>query len=319
MQNEHPIFFALVRFYPDFNMWFELNRKLQMPDNERFNDNTYLFISVFEMILLFISIVMFYENVYVATAIRETLTRLNPVRRCCRKRGVTSDETTCGTELVEKEDEFVLQEKDDVQLSIINNKFTQYSVVVSQLKKKYVDVPAVKGVSFKVELGQCFGLLGMNGAGKTSIFKMMTLNASITSGKIYLQGTNSRENKSDYQQYFGYCPEMHAHLGFMTSHELLKYMAWIKGTPYSDLNREADRWLKHMDLEKYKSVCSRDYSGGTKRKLNTALAMISNPSVVFLDEPTTGVDPRSRRFMWNCIKDFQRHRNTVILTSHRYV
>lgn len=264
---------------------------------------------------MFLGIIIFiFENIYVSTIIHEFFARYtSPKRLFCKKT------VPVAINMEQIEDAFVTEEKDAVQSIVNNNQIQTFSVLVSKLKKNYIDFPAVKGIDFVVEKGQCFGLLGMNGAGKTSVFKMMTLNASITDGQIFLHGCHSRKHESKYQQLYGYCPEMHAHLDFMTAHELIKYMAWIKGTPYSQLSHEADMWLKKMDLWKYRNIVARDYSGGTKRKLNTALAMTSNPSVVFLDEPTTGVDPKSRRFMWNCIKTFQRQQNTVILTSHRLV
>lgn len=120
-------------------------------------------------------------------------------------------------------------------------------------------------------------------------------------------------------------------------------MAWIRGTPRHRIHKEVEKWLKRMDLTRYKHVTIKCYSGGTKRKLNTAIAMvcfcskflycrkknedeincrffqIAVPQLILLDEPTTGVDPVSRRFMWNCIQDCQKSNKNIVLTSHKYV
>lgn len=93
-------------------------------------------------------------------------------------------------------------------------------------------------------------------------------------------------------------------------------MALLRNVDLSDLNTEVLNWLAHLDLLRYKNIPIRYYSGGTKRKLNAAVAMIGNPTLVLLDEPTTGVDPISRRFLWKCIQDFQKRDKTVVLTSH---
>lgn len=124
---------------------------------------------------------------------------------------------------------------------------------------------------------------------------------------------------------------------FMTAYESLKFMALLRGLEHNQIDKEVNRIMEKTDLSKYSNVRVSEFSGGTKRKLNTALAMvgsmrnhfpstiyltsqfvkqITHPSLVFLDEPTTGVDPTSRRFMWSCIQDFQKHNKNIVLTSH---
>lgn len=102
----------------------------------------------------------------------------------------------------------------------------------------------------------------------------------------------------------------------MTSYEILKYMALLRGINCADVQKEVSYWLENLDLVKYKDIQIRYYSGGTKRKLNAAIAMIASPSLILLDEPTTGVDPISRRFLWDCIEKFKNNGKTVVLTSH---
>lgn len=190
----------------------------------------------------------------------------------------------------------------------------EYPVIVFNLKKKYDDNFAVNDLCFKVKTGECFGLLGTNGAGKTSTLQMMTLNMAVTDGVIYLNNVNIKNNENEYKRSFGYCPQIDALNKSMTAYETLKYLALIKGV--IDVEAETKKWLYKCDLENYANVSVMNYSGGTKRKLNTAIAMIGSPKVIFLDEPTTGIDPVSRRKIWKCIKDLKNEGKTIILTSH---
>lgn len=197
-----------------------------------------------------------------------------------------------------------------------DKKVDDYAIIVSNLKKNYNDFTAVNGIDFAVKKGECFGLLGVNGAGKTSTFKMLTHDTTISQGDVYINGMSCYDHPTLYKNLFGYCPQTDALNSYMTAFEILKYMAWIRGTPRHKLRSVVEKWLNEVDLMKYKNVKIKNYSGGTKRKLNTAIAMIAVPHLVFLDEPTTGVDPVSRRFMWTCIQDCQKSNKNIVLTSH---
>lgn len=190
----------------------------------------------------------------------------------------------------------------------------EYPVIVLNLKKVYDEKYAVKDLCFRVKKGECFGLLGTNGAGKTSCLEMMTLNRSLTDGAILLNNMHCRREEDKYRRTFGYCPQIDALNPSMTAYETIKYMALIKGV--ANVEGETIEWLRKCDLESYRDVPVGNYSGGTKRKLNTAIAMIGSPPVIFLDEPTTGIDPVSRRKIWVCIKELVAAGRTIILTSH---
>lgn len=194
------------------------------------------------------------------------------------------------------------------------NNQTEYPVIVLNLKKVYDEKYAVNDLCFRVKKGECFGLLGTNGAGKTSTLEMMTLNRSLTDGAIILNNIHCRREEEKYRRTFGYCPQIDALNPSMTAFETIKYMALIKGV--ANVEEETNLWLKKCDLESYRNVSVGNYSGGTKRKLNTAIAMIGSPPVIFLDEPTTGTDPVSRRKIWLCIQELIAAGRTIILTSH---
>lgn len=217
-----------------------------------------------------------------------------------------------------------LQEKQRVR-NMINgdpSAVADCPLIVDNLSKSYAGQRAVNGLSFAAVRGECFGLLGVNGAGKTSAFQMITANLAIDSGSIQIDGIDIRKDEVAFRQRFGYCPQYDALNKFMTAEQSLRFMALMRGLSSSKADQagveaSVQFWLGKMNLLKYRDVQVRNYSGGTKRKLLAAMAMIGAPSLVLLDEPTTGVDPISRRFLWQCIKDFQSSHRTVVLTSHR--
>uniref|UniRef100_A0A903Z042 ABC transporter domain-containing protein n=1 Tax=Anopheles minimus TaxID=112268 RepID=A0A903Z042_9DIPT len=209
----------------------------------------------------------------------------------------------------------------DQQVKLVNSlietkaNIEQYAIIVKALKKTYYNYEAVKSVSFAVKKGECFGLLGMNGAGKTSVFQMLSRNLPATDGEIYLQDCEVHgANSLEYRHQYGYCPQFDALLHFMTVYEVVDYFAQLKGITMRE--QCITSWLVKLDILEYKDHTLEECSGGTKRKVNTILALLGGPSVVLLDEPTTGVDPKSRHFLWKTIKDIQRKNQTILLTSH---
>lgn len=218
--------------------------------------------------------------------------------------------------LEDVDEALVRKEKGNVEEIFKSNTEESYPLIVQNLHKFYGKIHAVRGINFAVKRQECFGLLGVNGAGKTSTFQMITTNSFISGGHILIDGIDIVKNENLYKYRFGYCPQGDCLNSFMTSYQILKYMALLRNVSTTDLHAEVLYWLTRLDLLRYQHVPIRYYSGGTKRKLNAAIAMIGNPSLVLLDEPTTGVDPISRRFLWKCIQDFQKRDKTVVLTSH---
>lgn len=168
----------------------------------------------------------------------------------------------------------VQEEKVLTQTLVRDRKLNDYAIIVSNLHKSYENVNAVNGIDFVVKKGECFGLLGINGAGKTTTFKMLTHDTTVSKGDIFINGRSCYDQPTEYKSLFGYCPQVDALNSYMTAYEILKYMAWIRGVPRRKLGREVEKWLKRVDLVKYKNVKIKYYSGGTKRKLNTAIAMV---------------------------------------------
>uniref|UniRef100_A0AAX7TCS9 P-type phospholipid transporter n=1 Tax=Astatotilapia calliptera TaxID=8154 RepID=A0AAX7TCS9_ASTCA len=175
---------------------------------------------------------------------------------------------------------------------------------------------AVDRICVGVPAGECFGLLGVNGAGKTTTFKMLTGDTDVTSGEASVAGYSILTEILDVHQNMGYCPQFDAIDELLTGREHLYLYARLRGVPESEIPRVAEWGIQKLGLSEYAGRCAGTYSGGNKRKLSTAIAMIGCPALVLLDEPTTGMDPHSRRFLWNAIMTVIRDGRAVVLTSH---
>ena len=202
----------------------------------------------------------------------------------------------------------------------------EYSVRIKNMQKIYNNgcnicskpTLGVKNISFTVNYGECFGLLGLNGAGKTTIFKAITEEHSPTHGSIYINGLNLTQNFDKVKLMFGYCPQFDAIFPYMTVYENLEFYSRIKGVAPEKLKEVIQAMIESMTLTKYTKKLAGRLSGGNKRKLSVAISMICNPPVVLLDEPSTGMDPEARRFMWAVIHKLtsKSDSNSVIMTTH---
>uniref|UniRef100_A0A673INR0 P-type phospholipid transporter n=1 Tax=Sinocyclocheilus rhinocerous TaxID=307959 RepID=A0A673INR0_9TELE len=189
---------------------------------------------------------------------------------------------------------------------------------IKDLSKTYTGTirPAVDRICVGVSPGQCFGLLGVNGAGKTTTFKMLTGDIDVTSGEAVVTGYSILTNILDVHQNMGYCPQFDAIDDLLTGREHLHLYARLRGVPESEISRVAEWGIQKLGLFGYAGCTASTYSGGNKRKLSTAIAMIGCPALLLLDEPTTGMDPHSRRFLWNSIMSVIQGGRAVVLTSH---
>ncbi|XP_063003331.1 phospholipid-transporting ATPase ABCA7 [Elgaria multicarinata webbii] len=191
-------------------------------------------------------------------------------------------------------------------------------LVLQDLTKVYrmTKKPAVDRLCVGVPAGECFGLLGVNGAGKTSTFKMLTGDSEVTSGKAFLKGYSVLSDLQAVHQNMGYCPQFDAINNLLTAREHLAFYCRLRGLPENEIPGVVKWSLSTLGLVQYADRPAGRYSGGNKRKLSTAIALIGAPPVVFLDEPTTGMDPRAKRFLWNCILCVMKDGRSVVLTSH---
>ncbi|CAK63379.1 unnamed protein product (macronuclear) [Paramecium tetraurelia] len=197
------------------------------------------------------------------------------------------------------------------------------AILVKELRKVFMlgegkHKVAVDQVSFAIDQGEVFGLLGVNGAGKTTTFKILSGELKPTSGEAFIAGKSVITDLEAARVNIGYCPQFDALLDNLTVREHIELFSDIKGIPYYKKEELVEKKLNEMDLKRFENIQSGQLSGGNKRKLSVAIAMIGNPPIVFLDEPSTGMDPEARRFMWNVISRIatQRKQSTIILTTH---
>uniref|UniRef100_A0A452I3D6 P-type phospholipid transporter n=1 Tax=Gopherus agassizii TaxID=38772 RepID=A0A452I3D6_9SAUR len=215
---------------------------------------------------------------------------------------------------ISDEDEDVAEERQ----RIMNGGNKTDILTLQELTKIYAGRhrPAVDRLCVGVRPGECFGLLGVNGAGKTTTFKMLTGDTDVTSGDAVVAGNSILTHISNVHQNMGYCPQFDAIDDLLTGREHLHLYARLRGIPAEEIERVADWGIQKLDLQMYADQLAGTYSGGNKRKLSTAISLIGCPPLVLLDEPTTGMDPQSRRFLWNSIVSVIREGRAVVLTSH---
>ncbi|KAF0040246.1 hypothetical protein F2P81_008481 [Scophthalmus maximus] len=147
---------------------------------------------------------------------------------------------------------------------------------------------------------------------------MLTGDTLVTSGEAFLAGKSILREIDEVHQNMGYCPQFDAINELLTGREHLELYAVLRGIPEGEVCDVAEWGIRKLGLVKYADKAAGSYSGGNMRKLSTAMSLIGAPPVVFLDEPTTGMDPRARRALWNCIHSIIKEGRSVVLTSHRF-
>uniref|UniRef100_A0A8W4FEP9 ATP binding cassette subfamily A member 15 n=1 Tax=Sus scrofa TaxID=9823 RepID=A0A8W4FEP9_PIG len=195
-----------------------------------------------------------------------------------------------------------------------------YFVIYKAFKKVYFKYPvifAVKNISLAIQKGECFGLLGFNGAGKTTTFKLLTGDEIVTSGKVFIDGFSITENTQKVKSRIGYCPQSDALLEYMTGREIMIMYARLWGISEPQIQQYVDKWLNSLQLEPHADKLISTYSGGNKRQLSTAIALMGKPSVILLDEPTTGMDPVAQRLLWDAVTWARESGKAIVISSHR--
>lgn len=186
-------------------------------------------------------------------------------------------------------------------------------IEVENLVKKYGDLAAVDGISFKVRKGEVFSFLGPNGAGKTTTVEILECLRKLTAGEATVLGMDIKKSReqTEIRKRIGVLPQDFNTFELLTVKETLGYYGkmYDHSLPPEDL-------LKLIDLEQYKDMYFQHLSGGLKQRTGVAVALVNDPELVFLDEPTTGLDPKARREVWDVIRKLKREGKTVFLTTH---
>ncbi|XP_022688047.1 ATP-binding cassette sub-family A member 3-like [Varroa jacobsoni] len=230
---------------------------------------------------------------------------------------VTGLPPASGTMLFGPEDPDVVGERFQVEQAIDTNSTREYAMVVHELTKYYGTFLAVNKISFLVNKKECFGLLGVNGAGKTTTFSMLSGDLSVSSGTAYIRDQQLHNNVQGFQKLIGYCPQQNVLIDSMTGNEMLRLFCALRGVDTDQTDAIIELIVRLTDLSSHADKLTYNYSGGTKRKLCVGLAIVGNPPLLFLDEPTAGIDPTARRKIWGTLTALQREiGSSCMLTSH---
>jgi ABC-2 type transport system ATP-binding protein len=189
------------------------------------------------------------------------------------------------------------------------------AVVVRSLRKSYGKLKVLKGVSFGVKQGTILALLGPNGAGKTTTIKILSTLLNADGGTAKVAGYDVAKDPSGVRNNIGLTGQYAAVDEYLTGRENLYMIGRLYRLSKADASKRADELLDQFDLVDAASRPVKTYSGGMRRRLDLAMSLIANPPVIFLDEPTTGLDPRSRLTLWGIIKDLAKAGTTILLTT----
>lgn len=182
--------------------------------------------------------------------------------------------------------------------------------------KKMKSVEAVKGVDLEVKQGEIFGFLGPNGAGKSTTLNMLTTLLAPTKGKAVVAGFDLLTQPEKVREQIGYVSQAGGADGFSSAFENLVLQARLYGISAADAVSKATELIDRFQMKEFAVREANTYSGGQKRRLELALGIVHRPSLVFLDEPTTGLDPQSRAYFWEEILRLKKEGMTVFLTTH---
>ncbi|XP_006867295.1 PREDICTED: ATP-binding cassette sub-family A member 3-like [Chrysochloris asiatica] len=221
------------------------------------------------------------------------------------------------TVIEESEDEDVENERKKVLA--VSHTLQNTPLFLKELTKIYYKCPvitAVRNISLVVKKSECFGLLGLQEVGKTATIKMLTGEEPISSGVVFIDGINITENIREIRSRIGYCPQSDPLLNYMTGRELLLMYARLWGVPEPDIYAYVEDFLYSMHLETHADNFIHTYSKGSKRRLSTAVALMGRPSVIFLDEPSTGMDPATQHLLRDTITQICKTGKAIIITSH---
>ncbi|HEV7680344.1 MAG TPA: ATP-binding cassette domain-containing protein [Candidatus Dormibacteraeota bacterium] len=190
-----------------------------------------------------------------------------------------------------------------------------HAVVVDELTKRFGDVVALRGASLRVKRGTILGLLGPNGAGKTTMVRILTTLLEPTSGRASVLGLDVVKDAAELRTRIALSGQFAAVDELLTGRENLVMVGQLYRLPKAEARRRADNLLERFELTDAVHRIAKTYSGGMRRRLDLAASLVAQPEVLFLDEPTTGLDPRSRLGLWDIIRELVEEGTTLLLTT----
>lgn len=191
----------------------------------------------------------------------------------------------------------------------------KYAIETKNLTKSYGDNKVLKGINLKVERGTMMALLGPNGAGKTTTVRILSTLLNFDAGKVTVEGFDVKDEADDVRKIIGLTGQSAAVDELLTGRENLIMMGRLYRLTSASAKDRAQELLEEFDLVEAADRTAKTYSGGMRRRLDLAVSLIATPPIIFLDEPTTGLDPRSRLAMWSIIEDLMAKGTTILLTT----
>lgn len=190
-------------------------------------------------------------------------------------------------------------------------------IKISNLYKTFGNKVVLNNINLNIEKGSIFGLLGLNGAGKTTLISILNFLEDFNNGEILINNKNIKNNAKAIKKISAFVPQNFAFYPKLTAVENLKFFGALYGLKKTELNSQIQKVLELTSLQKEANNQSKNYSGGYKRRLNLAIALLNNPQILYLDEPTAGVDLKNKKSILKIIKNLQSSLNTTIIyTSH---
>ncbi|MFX0097920.1 MAG: ABC transporter ATP-binding protein [Candidatus Hodarchaeota archaeon] len=192
----------------------------------------------------------------------------------------------------------------------------EVAIVINNLTMKFEDVTAVDGLSLEVERNELFGLLGPNGAGKTTIINVLCGLLEPTSGSVSVRGYDIQKEPQKIKKLIGVCTQETAVYPYLTGRENVEFFGNLHTMSNEELRKNTNNLLEKLSLAEDAKRRVGKYSGGMKRRINLIMALVHDPEIAFLDEPTVAMDPQSRHAVWDFIRELKKNGKTVILTTH---
>jgi ABC-2 type transport system ATP-binding protein len=187
---------------------------------------------------------------------------------------------------------------------------------VSNLRKTFDTVDALKGISFNIPQGECYGLLGPNGAGKTTTISIMSTLIEPNDGEVTIAGYNLKKNPLDCKKNIGVVTQEIALYNEFSAYDNLLFWGSMYKISGKELTEHIDETLDLLGLTDRKNDKVKTYSGGMKRRINIGTALLHRPKILFMDEPTVGIDPQSRNLIFEVVEKLHKEKTTIIYTTH---
>ena len=187
---------------------------------------------------------------------------------------------------------------------------------VSNLRKTFDTIDALKGISFNIQQGECYGLLGPNGAGKTTTISIMSTIVEPNEGEVNIAGYDLKKNPLECKKNIGVVTQEIALYNELSAYDNLLFWGGLYNVPKTELTKRIDEIVNLLGLADRKNDKVKTYSGGMKRRINIASALLHRPKVLFMDEPTVGIDPQSRNLIFEVVEKLHNEGMTIVYTTH---